>query len=456
MDKRKVWFHCSGTGARFPDQAQVRALLPQGTDACARGNAGPNDPGLVFVDAVTDELCTWAAQAAQAGEAPIFAIGLDPSTRCEGDIWRLVAAGITDVFRWWGAADLPEIIAARLHRWSQTNEILRSPEVQSRLVGQSKAWKHLLRQVVEVAHFTEDSVLISGESGTGKELIAKLIHDLDSRPDNGSFVVVDCTTLTPELAGSELFGHERGAFTGALNAREGAFALADYGTLFLDEIGELPPPLQTQLLRVLQEHTYKRVGSNAWLRSRFRLVCATNRDLGKELAKGGFRTDLYYRIAGWVCATPALRDRVEDILPLANHFLAEATGQRRAPDLDDAVRDYLLTKEYPGNVRDLRLVALRLAHRHTGPGPITPGEVPDADRPHHELPRSIRLEQQMEGAVRQAVGMGVGLKELGQSVADSAIRVAIEIEHGNLQRAARRLGVTDRALQMRRASERQH
>jgi len=425
-------------------------------DACERDRAGPNDPGLVFVDAVTDELCVWIAQAAEAGEGPIFAIRVGPGSHCQGDIWRLMAAGITDIFQWRSAADLPEIIAARLNRWSQTDELMRSPEVESRLVGQSRAWKQLLRQVVQVAHFTEDSVLISGESGTGKELLARLIHDLDARLDKGGFVVVDCTTLTPELAGSELFGHERGAFTGALTAREGAFALADGGTLFLDEIGELTPVLQTQLLRVLQEHTYKRVGSNAWQRSRFRLVCATNRNLEKELAKGGFRTDLYYRIAGWVCTTPALRDRVEDILPLVTHFLAEATGQCRAPELDDAVRAYLLNKEYPGNVRDLRLVARRLANRHTGPGPITPGEVPDADRPCQELPSNIRLEQQIGGVVRQAVSMGVGLKELGRSVADSAIRAAIEFEQGNLQRAARRLGVTDRALQMRRANDRQH
>jgi transcriptional regulator with GAF, ATPase, and Fis domain len=432
----------------------VHSLLPPGMEPCARGSGWRTQPGLVFFEKITDEVCAWAGEAAGTGEAPLFAIGLDPGFRSEGGVWRLLAAGITDVLAWDGSDDLAHVISARLRRWSETTALMRSPEVQGRLVGQSKAWLGLLRQIVEVAHFTDDSVLITGESGTGKELIARAIHDLDSRSAKGRFVVVDSTTLSPELAGSELFGHERGAFTGALTAREGAFTLADGGTLFLDEIGELPLSLQTQLLRVLQERTYKRVGSNTWQRSTFRLVCATNRDLEAEVAKGGFRRDLYYRIAGWLCPTPPLRDRTEDILPLANHFLAQSDTKQLPPALDEPVRDYLLTREYPGNVRDLRLVVQRLGHRHTGPGPITAGDVPEADRPPSALPRALWLEQRLEDVTRQAIDLGVGLKELGQSVAESAIRVALEKERGNLQRAARRLGVTDRALQMRRATGR--
>src|SRR5690606_31880967 len=134
-------------------------------------------------------------------------------------------------------------------------------------------------------------------------------------------VILDCSTIVPELAGSEFFGHERGAFTGALITREGAFALADGGTLFLDEIGELPLHLQVQLLRVIQEGTYKKVGSNTWKSTRFRLICATNRDLSEEVKKGRFRADLFYRIASWTFHLPPLRERKEDILPLALHFL---------------------------------------------------------------------------------------------------------------------------------------
>ncbi len=133
--------------------------------------------------------------------------------------------------------------------------------------------------MVEIARFTDAAVLITGESGTGKERMAQLIHELDPRPKKGRLVVLDCSTVVPSLSGSEFFGHEKGAFTGASAPRSGAFELADGGTLFLDEVGELAVPLQAELLRVIQEGTFKRVGSNTWRRSAFRLVCATNRDL---------------------------------------------------------------------------------------------------------------------------------------------------------------------------------
>src|SRR4029077_5747912 len=146
-------------------------------------------------------------------------------------------------------------------------------------------------------------------------IVARLIHLLDARPNKRDLVVLDCSTVVPELSGSEFFGHERGAFTGALTERHGAFALANGGTLFLDEIGELPLPLQAQLLRVVQEHSYKRIGGNKWHRTDFRLVCATNRDLLGLVCGGEFRADLYYRIASFVCKLPALRERAEDIIP---------------------------------------------------------------------------------------------------------------------------------------------
>jgi transcriptional regulator with GAF, ATPase, and Fis domain len=421
---------------------------------CTRGDDACDHPGLVFFERVTDELCDWLGEAAKEGRAPIYAVGVAAGFRCETGVWRVLGAGAADVLAWACVNDFASVISARLRRWRETQSLLQSVYVQGRLVGQSRAWTAVLRQVVEVARFTQDAVLITGESGTGKELIAGLIHDLDARSDKGRLVIVDCTTLTAELAGSELFGHERGAFTGALNAREGALALADGGTLFLDEIGELPLPLQAQLLRAIQERTYKRVGSNAWQSSRFRLVCATNRDLEAEVAQGAFRGDLFYRIAGCVFCTPPLRERTEDILPLAEHFLTEADPRRSPPAIDDAVRDYLLAREYPGNVRDLRRVVFRLAHRHAGPGPITAGDVPEAERPRAEPPHDVWPDQRFDCAIREAVDLGIGLKELGQVVAQLAIRVALEKEQGNLQRAARRLGVTDRALQMRRAIER--
>jgi transcriptional regulator with GAF, ATPase, and Fis domain len=322
------------------------------------------------------------------------------------------------------------------------------------LVGESRAWKSLLRQVVEAARFTDASVLILGESGTGKELAARLIHTLDPRPQKRDLVVVDCTTIVPELAGSEFFGHERGAFTGAVAARDGAFALTDGGTLFLDEVGDLPLGLQAQLLRVVQEGTYKRVGGNTWQRTNFRLVAATNKDLQQAVASGAFRRDLYYRIAGVTCQLPSLRERTDDILRLARHFMQQLRSDAEAIDLDDLVREYLLSRTYSGNVRDLKQLVSRIVYRHVGSGPITVGDIPEEERPAMESLHD-RSDQLFEQAIRRALVSGVGLKDISRAVTEAAIRIAVRDEEGNLQRAARKLGVTDRALQLRRAARRE-
>jgi transcriptional regulator with GAF, ATPase, and Fis domain len=254
------------------------------------------------------------------------------------------------------------------------------------------------------------------------------------------------------LAGSEFFGHERGAFTGAAFAREGAFALADGGTLFVDEVGELPLPLQAQLLRVIQEKTYKPVGSNLWKRTNFRLVAATNRDLEAEQRAGGFRSDFFHRLASNRCHLPPLRERCEDIVPLAAWFLREELG--REVELDPVVQRYLVEREYPGNVRQLRQLMARIAARYAGEGPVTAGVIPDSERlPEHTQDppwNDVGFEQ----AIRRAVLCGVHLKDIGRSAEELAEQAALEGEGGNVQRAARRLGVTDRALQMRRAARR--
>ncbi len=280
-----------------------------------------------------------------------------------------------------------------------------------------------------------------------------MIHDLDPRPDKGEFVVVDCTTLSPELSGSEFFGHERGAFTGAANSREGAIALAHKGTLFLDEVGELPPELQARLLRVVQEHQYKRVGSNVWQRSDLRLVSATHRDLERGIAEGTFRADLYYRIAGWQCRTLPLRQRKDDVLPLARHFAHELLPQLGGAEFDPAVQEFLVMRDYPGNVRDLRQLVTRICHRHCGSGQITLGDIPPEDHT-GPGPPAMWPDSSFRSAVRSAVQLGISMKDIGQRATELAVEIALECEAGNLQRAAARLGVTDRALQIRRASQR--
>ncbi len=305
-----------------------------------------------------------------------------------------------------------------------------------------------------MARFGSAAVLLCGESGTGKELVARLIHTLDSRTQKRELVILDCTTIVPELSGSEFFGHERGAFTGATGPRDGAFALANGGTLFLDEIGELPLPMQVQLLRVIQERKYKPVGGNQWHKTSFRLVCATNRELVDEVAAGRFRNDLYFRIASCLLNLPPLRERPDDILPLAQHFLAELIGEGKVPEILEPVREFLVRRGYPGNVRELRQLMSRIATRHVGKGPITVGDIPEAERPSPDDPPSTWIDPAFETAIRRALCLGVGLKDIGKDATEATIRVAVNEENGNLQLAAKRLGVTDRALQIRRANRR--
>lgn len=384
----------------------------------------------------------------------VLAISTSPHGLNSTEMWAVLEAGSADLLLWSKLPAATDQAVSRLQRWDAVQKLIESASVKGTLIGESRLWRNLVRNVVEMAAFTQASVLITGETGTGKELIAHLIHDLDGRTNKGDLTVVDCTTLSPELSGSELFGHERGAFTGAITARDGAFTLADGGTLFLDEVGELSLPLQARLLRAVQEHKYKRVGGNTWQHTEFRLICATNRDLEADVANGSFRADLYYRIAGCRCRTPSLDERRDDILPLVSHFLGQMNPQAATFDLDPAVREYLLTRDYPGNVRDLCQTVKRIWHRHIGPSPITIGDVPAEERPCGTSCRMSWPDQSFEDAIRHAIDLGIGLKEISQNAADLAMKVALEQEGDNLQRAAHRLGVTDRALQMRRANRR--
>jgi DNA-binding NtrC family response regulator len=211
----------------------------------------------------------------------------------------------------------------------------------------------LYRQIDRAAP-TEASVFITGESGTGKELVARALHRGSPRADE-AFVVVNCAALPEALLESEFFGHEKGAFTGALAQHKGRFEIADGGTVFLDEIGEMPPALQAKLLRVLQEHEFERVGGTGPLRTDVRVIAATHRDVTTGIQQGTFREDLYYRLKVISLHVPALRQREEDILPLAQHFLRRFAKEfhREVSSFDDEARAWLLSYQWPGNVREL-------------------------------------------------------------------------------------------------------
>ena len=448
----RVWT-CFRTGSESIPRGVVDQALAEAELEPMEEHGSRVGPGLLFFDTIAPDLCDLLREISRGGLERVLAIGSSRSAFNRGSSWLLLSAGASDVFAWDHFENPAAEIAARLRRWEAVDALVDSPLVQDGLVGRSPVWRRIVRQIVEVARFTDASVLITGESGTGKELVARLIHTLDSRVNKGELVILDCTTVVPTLSGSEFFGHEKGAFTGAMAARDGAFAMADGGTLFLDEVGDLPLPLQAELLRVIQEGMYKRVGSNTWRKTSFRLLCATNRDLLQEESQGHFRKDLYYRITAWNCRLPSLRERTEDIPLLIQHFLGRSGADGKALELDGAVTELLLTRSYPGNIRELRQLVARIGSRHEGPGPITVGDVPAEERPSGEWQTAAWHDDRLEQCIRHALARGVTLRELSKAVGEIAIRIAVEDE-GNLRRAARRLGVTDRALQLRKAAGR--
>ena len=243
------------------------------------------------------------------------------------------------------------------------------------IVGESDAMREALERVVQIAP-VDSTVLITGESGTGKELVARGIHALSPRRHR-AFLGVNVAALTETLLESELFGHEKGAFTGAIDSRKGFFELADRGTLFLDEIGEMPLSTQTKLLRVLEEREFLRVGGQQATRVDVRIIAATNQDLRVLVASGGFRRDLFYRLNILGIELPPLRRRREDVRRLVNHFVRELTQRlgRPFPGITEDAMQLLVDYEWPGNVRELRNLIESMVVLAPG-RPIRPDDVP--------------------------------------------------------------------------------
>jgi transcriptional regulator with GAF, ATPase, and Fis domain len=278
----------------------------------------------------------------------------------DGEFAARIADHLALAFAFQGLAEEARRIAVAEERASQLEarvELL-SRELERysahRALGGSPAWKRVLAEAAEVAA-TDTTVLVTGESGTGKEVVARYIHRGSPRA-KGPFVAINCAALPENLLESELFGHERGAFTGALQARAGRIEQAAGGTLFLDEVGEMSPAVQAKFLRVLQEREFQRVGGARTLRADVRVVAATNRDPKRAIERGELREDLYYRLSVFEIQLPPLRERPDDILVLAEAFLEEigrSIGRPSAGISDDA-REQLLAHGWPGNVRELR------------------------------------------------------------------------------------------------------
>ena len=321
-------------------------------------------------------------------------------------------------------------------------EVAQARGVSDRPVGASPRILDALALAERVAP-SDASVLILGESGTGKELLARSIHRMSARRD-GPFVAFDCSALAPSLVESELFGHEKGAFTGARGARRGLFREAQGGTLFLDEIGDVAPEVQNKLLRVIQEREVKPVGGDTFVKIDVRLLAATNKDLKTLIREGRFREDLYYRLAVVPLELPPLRERKEDIPELVSYFLSRRKGAGPRPvDISPEALERLSEYEWPGNIRELENVIERAAILSDGKQ-IHARDLP----PLHNAQPIPRAHSSTDELVR-AASRQTDTRPLKERVADvvkqlerAAILDALKAEEGSPSKAARRLGIS--------------
>jgi transcriptional regulator with GAF, ATPase, and Fis domain len=313
--------------------------------------------------------------------------------------------------------------------------------------GRSAVWKALLAQATEVAA-TDTTVLVTGESGTGKEVVARFIHRGSPRA-KGPFVALNCAALPENLLESELFGHERGAFTGAIEARAGKIEQAAGGVLFLDEVGEMSPSVQAKFLRVLQEREFQRIGGQKTLKANVRVVAATNRDPRQAIERGEFREDLYYRLAVFELELPPLRERPEDILVLSEAFLDEIGRSigRPSAGLSEDAREQLVAHSWPGNVRELRNALERAVILCRG-GLVT--------REHLPITVSRPPEERVAVAVSKSEAFpveGVALETVERDLLEKALARAkqnkseaaklLGISRGQIYSLMRRHGLTD-------------
>jgi DNA-binding NtrC family response regulator len=312
----------------------------------------------------------------------------------------------------------------------QLHEQLDSKYGMTNIVGQSTAMQEMFDTIRQVAP-SRATVLIQGESGTGKELVAHAIHHLSPRAQ-GPYVAVHCAALSHNLLESELFGHEKGAFTGASERRRGRFEMADGGTLFLDEIGEIDPSIQVKILRVLEERRFERVGGSESLDVDVRLVAATNRNLRKLVDEGRFREDLFFRLNVVVIDLPPLRERTSDIPLLIHHFTRQFAKEndRRIEGLTPDALDVLTAYGWPGNVRELRNVIERMVVLSRGDKLTV-----------RDLPAAIRDASRPAGAAGSRSG-DLSLEEAEKNLISRALRT----HDGNRTLAARELGISRRTL----------
>jgi DNA-binding NtrC family response regulator len=327
------------------------------------------------------------------------------------------------------------------------SQTLRQGSALRQIIARSPKMRKVLDLVAQVAP-TRSTVLIQGESGTGKELIARAIHFMSPRAETGQFVAVNCSNVSPELLESDLFGHVKGAFTGAIAAKKGRFEIADGGSIFLDEIGNISLDIQAKLLRVIQEREFTPVGDTTTRRVDVRIIAATNIDLKKAVSEGRFREDLFYRLNVITIHLPPLRERKEDILPLVQHFIRKFNAENHrniSTELDPEVLRALEEYPWPGNVRELENVierAVIIARGDRITLDCLPDEILDP-RAAEEFLHRVRTDDLARDI---PIAQGISFYDEVAKFEISLIRRALEITGGNQSRAARLLGMNTTTL----------
>ena len=326
----------------------------------------------------------------------------------------------------------------------ETQDIGKQYRLQN-LIAISSSMRNLMTQIQELAQNAKTTVLLQGETGTGKEYIARVLHHNGPRKD-GPFVGVNCTAIPHDLFESELFGHERGAFTGAIQRKRGLCEQAEGGTLFLDEIGDLNPPMQVKLLRVLQERTFRRVGGTKDIGVDFRLMAATNRDLKKEIAQGNFREDLFFRLNVVSLELPPLRKRVEDIPSLSLRFLYQQSKEigKEIAEIDEEAQTLLQRYAYPGNIRELENIIERGVIFCQGKT-LTSRNLPQEL---HEIASSPVRGTTQDDEDTIHIAMTVGQQTLAE-IESAIIEETMHLSGHNKSLAAKKLGLTRFALDRR-------
>lgn len=443
LERQGYWITASATGR------EARRLLEESAfDAVMLDIQLPDMEGLALLDLARDSGL----------QAPFIVMTAQNTMRNAIDAMK---AGAFDYLTKPFDLDVLQVVVERAldrRRLSRElsdlkEEVKKKYEPGVNMIGASAAMQQVFKTIGQVAG-TDTTILIQGESGTGKELVAKTIH-YNSARWNKPLVPLNCAAIPRDLIESELFGHEKGAFTGALERRIGAFEMAHEGTLFLDEVAELPPELQTKLLRVLQDGSYRRVGGNETLRSDARLLAATNQDLEKAVHENRFRNDLYFRLKVIPLTIPPLRERRADMPALIDFFVAKVNGDMGtqisgvSPDALKELQQY----DWPGNVRELENALIRAAV--LSPGPILSARdftLSSLEEPPSNNLDSLSLEEimrsKLEDYFRRARGAPV--ENLYSVVMERAERPLIELTlqatRGNQVRAAQLLGINRNTL----------